>query len=320
MGTACVINEPSEATRSPPKIINDEFWIAGSVPTGQNGVPLKGPFRDESVPPQSPSNRICFSTLPIDSVVPSDFTGTLQFAGADAIHARPFFPHCLPAYCVGWAKLELSPEHPHYNCRKHREREKEKERLGIPIDYSRRKKYYIYPERVSELGLFLTVDGKKIETEVAVSKTSWPAEKIPGAFFTFTPANGSVFGENSFPLPLHPEVEDEIMKDKRWLSLSIQMDRVITRLSPGVHEFRFEIKYRYGNTKFTAWRGTENDKGVYRYSDEDRSESLVSEAVAVGAFTWKCSSDDLKSLKQRQETSEGLLRTLVEGDTEAQTL
>lgn len=33
--------------------------------------------------------------------------------------------------------------------------------------------------------------------------------------------------------------------------------------------------HSYGNNKFTAWRGSDDDKGVYRYSDDDRSEFMV---------------------------------------------
>lgn len=50
----------------------------------------------------------------------------------------------------------------------------------------------------------------------------------------------------------------------------------------------------YGNTKFTAWRGSETDKGVYRYSDEDRPEAMVSESVATGSFVVRITADDVK--------------------------
>ena len=51
---------------------------------------------------------------------------------------------------------------------------------------------------------------------------------------------------------------------------------------------------RYGNTKFTAWRGVENDKGVYRYSDEDRPEAMISETVATGSFILRVTPEDQK--------------------------
>ena len=51
---------------------------------------------------------------------------------------------------------------------------------------------------------------------------------------------------------------------------------------------------RYGNSKFTAWRGVENDTGVYRYSDDDRVDAAVSESVANGTVTVKFTSDELK--------------------------
>lgn len=303
MGNSCTIRstetpqqEPSSAAVSS---ANEEFWIAGSVQAGdpKKGTPAKGPFIEERVASQQWKNKIVFSETAIENDLPADWKGPGSFTHVP-IYGRAFFPHCLPAYPVGWAKLELSQEHPHYNCKKQREREKEKERLGVPIDHSRRKKYYIYPERVSELGLFLYVDNIKQESKVAVSNTSWSAELIPGAFFTFNPDPGSVFGEPSLPIPLRPADSDERLKDRRWLKLSIEFNRILSTLSEGSHEFKFDLRYRYGNTKFTAWRGTDSDRGVYRYSDEDRPEAQVSEVVATGGLRLVVSADTTKAAKE----------------------
>mmetsp|Transcript_126955 Transcript_126955/g.219749 ORF Transcript_126955/g.219749 Transcript_126955/m.219749 type:complete len:327 (-) Transcript_126955:272-1252(-) len=287
---------------SPSDITNDElqecFWVAGSVQLGVHGIPRKGPFRPEKVPPQPPVHKILFDQRPIGPVVSEDYKGLSSFPAFSDIYAQAFFPHCLTGYTAGWVKLRLSPRHPHYNCRKQREREKENARLGLPVDLSKQKKYFMYPENVSEIGIFLAVDGKKMETDNAVQNSNWKVDHIPGAFFTFTSDHGSIFGENSMAVPLCPNTEDDLYKDKRWFRLALEFQRLLTKLSAGNHEFKFDLKYRYGNIKFTAWCGEEGETGVYRYSDEYRQDTMISESVAQGSFTMKLTSDDLKKLKK----------------------
>eukprot|EP00667_Euglena_gracilis_P008020 EG_transcript_8111 len=304
MGCATSVTERDGGLAAPPPAQTNEFcefWVAGSVQAGSNGVPEKGPFRDEAVPVQPAKHKILFDFTPVGPSVPADFAGISAVPPTGPLHARAFFPHCLTCYVVGWARLELSPEHPHYNSKKQREREKEKERLGVPIDHSRKKLYYIYPERVSEIGVFISVDGKKMETNVAVSSDSWDAEPIQGAFFTFSPEHGSVFGQNSMPLPIWPAQNDSLMQDKRWHRFSTEFQRLLSKLSSGSHDVKVELKFRYGNNKFTAWRGSDDDKGVYRYSDDDRSEFMVSESVATGKFQLKLTSDEIKNFKKSAE-------------------
>jgi len=304
---------PRRASAFPADSTEDcEFWVAGSVQAGCNGVPEKGPFRDEAVPAQPAKHKILFDFTPVGPVVAPDFAGVTAVPSTGPLHARAFFPHCLTCFVVGWARLELSPEHPHYNCKKQREREKEKERLGIPIDHSRRRLYYIYPERVSEIGLFIQVDGRKAETTVAMSNDSWAAEPIPGAFFTFTPDHGSVFGQNSMPLPLWPAKNDTLLQDKRWHKLSAEWLRLLSKLSSGSHEVKVDFRYRYGNNKFTAWRGVDEDTGVYRYSDDDREEFMVSESVATGRLTLRLTSDDVKGFKKSCEDLDSEFKSTFE--------
>jgi|Transcript_14570 hypothetical protein len=297
------------ASADPAPIQTEEFWLAGTVQAGTNGVPEKGPFRKDSVPVQHAKYKILFNQEPIGPEIKPGFNGVPTLPRNGPIYARAFFPHCLTCFVVGWAKLQVSLEHPHYNCKKQREHEKDKIRLGRPIDYSKRKTYYIYPERVSEIALLMQVDGKKIETEVATSNTSWPADPIPGAFFTFVPDQGSIFGENSLPIPIWPKADDPLLDDVRWSRLRLEFQRVLSKLSAGQnHELRLDLKYRYGNSKFTAWRGVENDTGVYRYSDDDRVDAAVSESVANGTVTVKFTSDELKALKKMVEEGDQKLK------------
>ena len=59
---------------------------------------------------------------------------------------------------------------------------------------------FLYPESVSEVGIFLSVDNKPIQRNTAIPgpKTFLPPEPIKGAFFTFSP------GINSTPPPTYP--------------------------------------------------------------------------------------------------------------------
>ena len=70
------------------------------------------------------ATRTCVSFLHLGPEIKPGFNGVPTLPRNGPIYARAFFPHCLTCFVVGWAKLQVSLEHPHYNCKKQREHEK----------------------------------------------------------------------------------------------------------------------------------------------------------------------------------------------------
>eukprot|EP00756_Hemistasia_phaeocysticola_P003786 Hpha_TRINITY_DN12452_c0_g1::TRINITY_DN12452_c0_g1_i1::g.42870::m.42870 len=293
-----------------------EWWDAGEVVPGWKSpggelVPVGGPFDDMKKQDPARDKKVLFSGKPIDR----DATG-LEPDGAklwtygEPLYARAFFTYGLPSLPVGWARLELSQDRPHYNTRKMEEREQRMKEAGKVIDYSKRRKFFLYPESIKEVGLFIAIDGKPISTTAAVSGTSWACDPVEDAFFTFTPAAGSLFGErredppeNSLLLCFRPNPSDEALyNDVRWLRLHIEFLRALSKLSDGTHTFEMEVCYRYGNWKFVAWNDVDckPQHGMapsYRYSDEDRDEEAsISAGVAGGTIKMKFTKDDKKKM------------------------
>eukprot|EP01062_Namystynia_karyoxenos_P002754 TRINITY_DN10973_c0_g1_i1.p1 TRINITY_DN10973_c0_g1~~TRINITY_DN10973_c0_g1_i1.p1 ORF type:complete len:333 (+),score=77.21 TRINITY_DN10973_c0_g1_i1:154-1152(+) len=292
----------------------DEWWNAGEVlPGGKSPggelVPIGGPFGDTKQQDPSRAQKVLFAAQSIDREGGGVEDGGLKiWQCGGPLYARAFFTYGLPSFPVGWARLELSQDRPHYNTRKMAEKEQKLKEAGKQIDYSRRKKFFLYPESIKEIGLFLMIDGKQVSTPVAVSGTSWACDPIEDAFFTFSPAAGSIFGErgdspeNSLLMCLRPDSDSAEHNDIRWLRLHAEFLRAVTKLNEGSHEVHTEVRYRYGNWKFVAWNDVEckPSHGVapsYRYSDEERDEEAeISEAVAVGGFKFKLSKEEKKAL------------------------
>lgn len=305
-----------------------EWWVAGDVlPGGKSStgepVPVGGPFGNSGWGPEG--GRPAAGTLGAKVSKKILYGGTVigregeaadleqgskyTWQCGDPLYCRAFFTHGLPSFAVGWARLELSQERPHYNTRKMAEKEAKMKEQGKELDYSKRKKYFLYPESIKEIGLFLTIDGKHVVTPTAVSGTSWACDPIEDAFFTFSPAAGSLFGErgdvpeNSLAFYLRPKAGDPVGEDIRWLRLHAEFLRALSKLSDGSHELSFEVRYRYGNWKFVAWNEVDcrapavGQAPSYRYSDEERDdEAAISVGVASGSFKVKLSKDDKKML------------------------
>eukprot|EP01065_Artemidia_motanka_P020968 TRINITY_DN2500_c0_g1_i1.p1 TRINITY_DN2500_c0_g1~~TRINITY_DN2500_c0_g1_i1.p1 ORF type:complete len:334 (+),score=76.14 TRINITY_DN2500_c0_g1_i1:123-1124(+) len=294
----------------------NEWWDAGDVlPGGKSPagelVPVGGPFDDMRKQDPARDKKLLFSTKPIDRDG-SGCDGMKVWSYGEPLYARAFFTYGLPSYPVGWARLELSQDRPHYNTRKMVEREQKMKDAGKTVDYSKRKKFFLYPESIKEIGLFVALDKNPISTDVAVSGTSWACDPIEDAFFTFTPVAGSLFGgrgdapENSLLLCMRPDKADSAMyNDVRWLHLHAEFLRALSQLSEGTHELLMEVCYRYGNWKFVAWNDVEckPQHGVapsFRYSDEERDEEAsISAGMASGTLKVKfCKEDKKKMLEE----------------------
>eukprot|EP01061_Rhynchopus_euleeides_P019916 TRINITY_DN32650_c0_g2_i1.p1 TRINITY_DN32650_c0_g2~~TRINITY_DN32650_c0_g2_i1.p1 ORF type:complete len:334 (+),score=72.22 TRINITY_DN32650_c0_g2_i1:226-1227(+) len=290
-----------------------EWWVAGEatpgcVTIGGETVPDGGPFNPAVTSPTKLAGSVLFSRGKLER----DGSGSepqTTFSYSDPIYARAFFSHALPCYSVGWALLELSKERPHYNTKKIKEKEQLLLRQGKELDYSRRRRYYIFPENIKEIGIMLYVNGKPVADEIAVSSDSWDCEPIEDSFFTFTPDRGSVFGpstggpETSLPIHIRPSKnEEEIYRDPRWSRLHVELLKVLQKQGEGTTSLRWEVVYRYGNWKFVAWNAEEaaasgGKAPAYRYSDEDRDrEEDVSVPIAKGEFKISVSREEVQQL------------------------
>eukprot|EP00659_Diplonema_papillatum_P009296 gene9296-14402_t len=317
-GASNVQLEGSECEYGPDGERLHEWWVAaevypGAVTKAGEVVPEHGPFTNEKH--KTHPDSILFSTNPIDR----DGKCTQQpvFKFEEAIYSRAFFSYALPSYPVGWARLDLSKDKPHYNTKKVKEKEQAMQAQGLQLDYSKRKKYFLYPESIKEIGIFLWINGKRVVCDAAASCDSWACEPMEGAFFTFTPDRGSVYGgqnggpETSLALFLRPADSDfERYSDPRWARLHLELLKLFLRAGDGTHAMKLEVRYRYGNWKFVAWNEQDSKNSskatAYRYSDEERDqEEAVSAAVAKGEFKVVLSKLDLKTLPGEIAKMEG---------------
>ena len=229
-----------------------EWWIAGEarpgcVTMGGETVPEGGPFSHAAVDrPQKAAGRIMFSKSAIGREGKGDMQTTFSYS--DTIYARAFFSHALPCYSVGWALLELSKERPHYNTKKMKEKEQLLLRQGKELDYSKRRRYFLFPENIKEIGIILWVNGKVLSDEIAVSSDSWDCEPIEDTFFTFTPDRGSVFGpttgcpETSLPIFLKPgKADTDTYKDPRWSRLHLELLKILQKQGESTSTLRWEV-------------------------------------------------------------------------------
>eukprot|EP01059_Diplonema_ambulator_P001924 TRINITY_DN11582_c0_g1_i1.p1 TRINITY_DN11582_c0_g1~~TRINITY_DN11582_c0_g1_i1.p1 ORF type:complete len:353 (+),score=44.24 TRINITY_DN11582_c0_g1_i1:51-1061(+) len=309
-----------------------EWWVAGEVNPGvttRSGevVPAKGPFEyDKKAQPGIHADAIKFGTEAVGKDG-SHSDPSPVFKYGDPIYSRAFFTHSLPCFSVGWARLELSKDRPHYNTKKIKERDSALASQGQTPDYSKRRKYFLYPESIKEIGVFMSINNKHVVTPTAVSCDSWACDPIEGAFFTFTPDRGSVYGlgnsapETSLPIFLRPsEADDEHYKDPRWSRLNLEMLKAIQKSGSGTHSIKLEVKYRYGNWKFVAWNESDSKSGkvpAYRYSDEERDqEEATSVTVSKGEFKLKITKDELKAIPEEIEKLDKVYNTAADSNTQ----
>eukprot|EP00754_Rhynchopus_humris_P041550 Rhum_TRINITY_DN25104_c0_g1::Rhum_TRINITY_DN25104_c0_g1_i1::g.181216::m.181216 len=311
-GASSTVSEDTAATSYGPDGQRvSEWWIAGEarpggVTVGGEVIPDGAPFASSPYAKSGRDGMIQFAKGQIDKSGEGDICK--QFAYSDDVYGRAFFSHPLPCYSIGWAMLDLTKERPHYNTKKMKEKEAELQRNGKEVDYSARKRFFLFPESIKEIGLMLKMNGKPQALEIAQSSDSWDIEPIEGSFFTFTPDRGSVFGssssgpEQSLPFPLKPHHSDsQLFADVRWSRLQLEFLRLLRKQGDTTSVFKLEIVYSYGNWKFLAWNPDEAATGgkapAYRYSDEDRDrEDDVSVPIASGEFKIKVSKTDLKQL------------------------
>eukprot|EP01063_Lacrimia_lanifica_P030360 TRINITY_DN4819_c0_g4_i1.p1 TRINITY_DN4819_c0_g4~~TRINITY_DN4819_c0_g4_i1.p1 ORF type:complete len:359 (+),score=131.99 TRINITY_DN4819_c0_g4_i1:68-1144(+) len=295
------------------------WWAAGVMLPGAQvdpgppalEAPVTGPFAPKTTTSPDLVGKVVFSTATVD--VDGAAPGGAVFTLADNIYARAFFASSLPSYSVGWARLELSKDRPHYNTKKVREKEQMLIEQGREVDYSKRRKYFLYPECIKEIGVFLKVNGTPVSTPAAISSDSWGIDPIEDAFFTFAPERGSIYGtqegpDSSMPLFLRLGDSDPRYTDARWARLQLELLKELRKQGEGTHTLTLEIAYRYGNWKFVAWNAAEQQSSsrtpAYRYSDEDRdAEEEISVPVAKGKFQVLVGADDVASLTP---TIEGL--------------
>eukprot|EP01064_Diplonema_japonicum_P036400 TRINITY_DN8154_c3_g1_i1.p1 TRINITY_DN8154_c3_g1~~TRINITY_DN8154_c3_g1_i1.p1 ORF type:complete len:331 (+),score=41.51 TRINITY_DN8154_c3_g1_i1:45-1037(+) len=301
-----------------------EWWVAGEIQPGiesksGEAVPAQGPF--ESDKKSSVQEIIQFGVADVKKEKGAEDSTERVFKYTDPMYARAFFSHSLPCFSVGWARLELSKDRPHYNTKKIKERDAALASQGQTPDYSKRRKYFLYPESIKEIGVFLMINGKSMSTPTAVSCDTWSCDPIEGAFFTFTPDRGSVYGqsapETSLPIFLRPSEDDSShFKDPRWSRLNLELLKLFLKTGSGTHVLKLEVKYRYGNWKFVAWNESDSKVGkvpAYRYSDEDREqEEATSVSVSKGEFKIKITKDDLKLMPADIEKMEQVHKEAVD--------
>jgi hypothetical protein len=296
------------------------FYDAGAYQAGDPtiGIPLKGPYPSERVPPQTglsgtmlfSANELLPRVVPLSSPLFSQVSaGPPSLSPYDCWFCRAYFPHTLIGYSCGWARVDITPRAPHFNLRKHGKDDLEKLEKGIALDLSKRKKWFLYSEAVTAIGLYISVNGKDYSTSAAASSDTWGCEPISGAFFTFVPDPGSILGENSLAVTLKvsmkerdgkdctnqtAELREKGRKDPRWVRMTYEMNKILLaiaekRLSADEPQtchvtIRYGIRFRYNNQKFTAWSERDAAKGNFRFVDDNREASAISSEVASGAI------------------------------------
>ena len=213
---------------------------------GGEVIPDGAPFASSPYAKSGRDGMVQFAKGQIDKSGEGDICK--QFAYADDVYGRAFFSHPLPCYSVGWAMLDLTKERPHYNTKKMKEKEAELQRNGKEVDYSARKRFFLFPESIKEIGLMLKMNGKPQALEIAQSSDTWDIEPIEGSFFTFTPDRGSVFGssssgpEQSLPFPLKPHHSDsQLFADVRWSRLQLEFLRLLRKQGDTTSVFKLEV-------------------------------------------------------------------------------
>lgn len=276
----------SAATNPTTSALVGDFWTAGTMWAGMDGIPPQCPFCEQTQTPQELKHLFIFGTS-LCSVAPKN----THFRGTECLYARACFPHCLSGYTCGLVEMDVTARYPHYNAKKHRAARTSEGQSAIYSSHNT-KWLYLYPEKITEIGLFLQIDEKDFTTNFAISVDDWPAYYIPGAFFTFSPAAGTVFGHHSLNIPLWTK-DKGVLNDIRWLKLTIEYGRALSRVEPGSHKINWSLKFRYGNRNFTAWTGNVNDHQAYRYTDDDRAEHQISSTVAEGSIRLDLSQNDI---------------------------
>ena len=230
-----------------------EWWAAGDMVPGNltrsgEKVPIIGPFENAATPRTNVTEKVKFDIKEIDKDSKGGAFSHALWKWEEPIYARAFFSHSLPCYSVGWARLELSKERPHHNTRKIKEKEEKLLQQGKVPDYSKRRKYFLYPESIKDIGIFLWLNGKSQETNAAVSGDPWDCEPIAGAFFTFTPDRGAVYGndrtalQDSLSIPFRPCPSDSsTYEDVRWSRLHLELLKLLQNAGDGTHSVRIEV-------------------------------------------------------------------------------